>query len=247
MKTFKAFNEHHNNFLDVPDADTCAFPLELLGKLTGKGKLSWPSVYLYLFLLGGCESKVEIHTNEIISATGLARNTLTTAREQLAKAHLVKSVEAGKSRPGVWVYELLSPGDGSTLPTRENVEFKNLSDDVALKFYIDTMPDRYLNGAFLCPFCPLVTSPKFVVKLDVGDSLHGTWACNKCGTYGGMVSFYVKIYRCEIGTATRRVRAKLQALIAEEANGLLMLPTPEFPSADELGLSVASEPDVHRI
>jgi hypothetical protein len=230
VKTFKAFNEHHNNFLDVPSADTCALPCRLLDKLAGEDKLTWPSVYLYLFLLGQREPKIEIHTKEILYATGLARNTLTTAREQLAKANLVKSEEAGKTRPGVWVYELLSPGDGSPLPTREQVTFSSLSDDIVMRFYYDSMPNLYENGAFLCPFCPLATNPKFVVNFAMGDSLHGTWRCQKCEAYGGMIAFYMKAYRCEVGTATRRVRAKLQALVAEEANvGPLKMPSHALP------------------
>ncbi len=247
MKTFKAFNEQHNNFLDVPEADTCAFPVELLGKLAGDDKLTWPAVYLYLFLLGQRESKLEIHSKEIIYSTGLHRETLGAAREQLARSKLVKSDEVGKRKPGVWRYALLSPGDGSALPTREQVTFSSLSDDVVMRFYYDSMPNLYERGAFLCPFCPVATSPKFVVNLEMGESIHGTWRCQKCSTFGGMVMFYQRAYRCDEGTATRRVRAKLQALLAEEANGLLMLPTPEFPSADELGMSVASETEVHHI
>jgi hypothetical protein len=49
-----------------------------------------------------------------------------------------------------------------------------------------------------------------------------------------MVTFYMKAYRCEKGTATRRVRAKLQALLAEETNGDF-LKMPSYPLPVDFG------------
>jgi hypothetical protein len=207
---------HHNAFWELETLPTTSHP-DLLHTLLAKMKAT--SVVLYLYLLGMMKkqkrSTVKIHTKDVLSSTGLHRETWAKAREELTKNKLVECVELTKK--GLWQYQVLNPATGGSLPSRDNVDFAALSDRVVMMFYRRLLPpNSESNGRFFCPF-GTHARPAFKVLLDAGSDEHGTWNCGKCHTFGGLVDFYRRLKDISRAEANRSVRAMLQTLIQEEA------------------------------
>jgi hypothetical protein len=206
-----------NAFWEVDGLETCAFPFALVDEHMSNLKPTTIVLYLYLLRLTKRQGKVRVHTKDILWVTGLDKKTLTGARKQLKDCKLVVSVET--TTRGIWEYEVLNPNTGGPLPSRENVDFAKLSDEVAFEFYNRLMPGQYdeQRGKFHCPFGAHAKAT-FRVVMDGGTDRHATWSCSKCRSFGGLIEFYRRLHKTSTGETHRRVRSLLQILMQDEQN-----------------------------
>lgn len=205
---------HHNAYWELESLGSVALldviPLDRM-------RLSAQSLYLHL-LRWAKRAKVNpfpAYTGDLLLETGLSRETLIQARNELSALGLIQAEEKTGKR-GVWFYELRNPVTGGPLPNRDRVIYADVSNWVAMEFYRRIVPDgRSSNGIFDCPSCKRIGTMR--VTVDRGDEeRHGTWNCRKCHRYGGFQGCYAMVNNCDRQTATRGVRAMLQALISEE-------------------------------
>lgn len=155
----------------------------------------------------------DLHTKDVLWATGLHRETLIQARAELGR--LVRCTETRVK--GVWSYEILNPESGAPLPDRENVEFSEVSDWAALEFYRRLLPGKQ-QGSYPQFDCPLGihAGSEFHVILDSGSDRHGCWRCRKCNKHGGFVHAYAMVRNVSRAVASRAVRVILKSLAEEE-------------------------------
>jgi len=228
----------YNSFAYInDDLSSVVLPTTAIDKLLG----DHVALALYVNLLKlhrqqrTADRTVTAHINVMLETIHVSRSVFRDARQKLSTLGLVDSQPTDKK--GMWVFSILHPATGESLPTRpsKNVDFANVSDWVALEFYRQCMPDNeVVRGGFVCPFC---TSPgaQFSVTLDRGTDKHGSWHCRKCrnkANGGGFVAFLQRRFKIERGTAIGRANALLNTLIEEEEEKQ-GLPEPEPPSFKE--------------
>lgn len=205
----------HNVFWELEHIETCAFPAELI-KLLAELRHSSVCLYLYLLNLERTQRRnpVTAHTKDALSMTGLHRHTLQESRAELIKHRLIDGSETARNS-GVWKYTLLNPQTGGSLPSRDNVDFRTLPDDVVTAFYQRMAPNMFGEfGAISCPF-GVHTRQSFKVIYKRDDKKHGGWACSRCDAFGGMIEFVTRLRKVDRGTAHRMVRSLLHTLLQE--------------------------------
>lgn len=221
---------HHNAFWELETLGSVALPDVIpLDRM----KLSAQSLYLHLLRWAkrAGSQPFPAYTGDLLLDSGLSRETLAQARRELCDLGLIQAKEKSGER-GVWLYELRNPVTGGPLPNRERVVFAEVSNGVALAFYRRLTPrgQSGIGGAFDCPCCKRTSTVQVNIDSD-DDERHGTWSCRKCRRYGGFQAWYRAVHNCDRQTATRGVRAMLQALIAEEQTA-----TAEHESAEDVVL-----------
>jgi hypothetical protein len=206
---------HHNPYWELETLGSVALldviPLD---------RMKHSGTILYLHLLRWAKrakaNPFPAYTGDLLLDTGMSRNSLTQAREELVALGLIRAEEKPGSR-GVWSYELRNPVTGGALPNRERVVYSEVSDWVALEFYRRLiLGGQSESGAFACPACARAGTVH--VTLSRGTAKHGRWVCRKCHRYGGFREWYAMVHGCDRQMATRGVRAMLQSLSDEESN-----------------------------
>jgi hypothetical protein len=183
-------------------------------------KMELTTLLLYLHLLRW-EKRAGVnpfpaYTGDLLLETGLSKNTLTQARNELSDLGLIQAQEQPGKKKGVWSYELRNPVTGGPLPNRGRVVYSETSNWVALEFYRRVVPGgQSSNGAFDCPWCRRTGSMRVVAETG-NKNRHGTWSCDKCHRHGGFQKLYMKVNDCDYQWASHGVRNMLQALVGEE-------------------------------
>lgn len=225
----KSEYRHHNAFRSLETVGSVALPDAI-----PLDKTDPTAVVLYMHLLRWAKQNGKhaffVFTGDLQYETGLSRNRLARAREELCRLRLLVASEVPGKR-GWWAFELRNPINGAALPVRAQVDYANVSDWVAEQFY-QRIGGQSDTGAFGCPSCKRIDSVHVI--FGKGTHRHGRWRCRKCRRYGGFQNYFAWSVGCEIGAAKWRADQMLEALAGEEltkdtADEAVQDGTPEEP------------------